>query len=423
MNAIANSANVIFWGVITFSILVVLHEGGHFLAARAFGVKVHEFMIGLPGPAIRLRTKSTTFGITAIPLGGYVRIAGMEPGPEDPLMGAALGAVTRARRANAFQVAETLGIDEAHAERLLVSLSDWGAIEADPASDDAYLALADASLAEDEQALIDSARSITYRGQSTWRRILILSMGVVVNLVTAILIFTIVLSLFGYYQQSLVVDKVLAGGGAKAAGLLSGDRITSVGDAQVKDWKAFTDQIAKHDPGETVLIGFTRDGAHKSASVLLKTRPDGSGAYLGVQSSVERVRPSPIQSLAESFKWTGMVFVAIGDLFRPSTFRQSIQGARSVVGISVEVARAVHNGPIDFAWMVALLSLSLGVMNLLPIPPLDGGKIAIELVEKAMRRPLSRRLSLGLSAAGALLLFSLIGYLVYADVARLVTNG
>ena len=62
----------IFWGVITFSILVVIHEGGHFLAARAFGVKVHEFMVGLPGPAIRFRSKrsGTSFGITAIPLGG-----------------------------------------------------------------------------------------------------------------------------------------------------------------------------------------------------------------------------------------------------------------------------------------------------------------------------------------------------------------
>ena len=73
-------------------ILVVIHEGGHFLAARVFGVKVHEFMIGLPGPAFRFQGKRTTYGVTAIPLGGYVRIAGMEPGPEDPLLGPALAA-------------------------------------------------------------------------------------------------------------------------------------------------------------------------------------------------------------------------------------------------------------------------------------------------------------------------------------------
>ena len=58
----------LFWGVITFSLLVVVHEGGHFLAARLFGVKVHEFMVGLPGPAIRFRGSKTTYGITAIPL-------------------------------------------------------------------------------------------------------------------------------------------------------------------------------------------------------------------------------------------------------------------------------------------------------------------------------------------------------------------
>ena len=106
MSGIENGLFTIFWGVVTFSILVVLHEGGHFLAARAFGVKVHEFMIGLPGPALRLKTKKTTFGITVVPLGGYVRIAGMEPGPEDELMGPALAEITRER---ADERAGTLG--------------------------------------------------------------------------------------------------------------------------------------------------------------------------------------------------------------------------------------------------------------------------------------------------------------------------
>jgi len=423
MSAISNGANVVFWGVVTFSILVVLHEGGHFLAARAFGVKVHEFMIGLPGPALRLRTKATTFGITAIPLGGYVRIAGMEPGREDPLMGPALAAITRARRMSASELALELGVEDEHADRLLISLADWGAIQPDPESRDAYLATADASLAEDEQALLDDARSVTYRGQPTWKRVLILSMGVVVNLATAVLIFTIVLSFFGYYQQSLVIDKVLANSGAKSAGLLAGDKIVSVEGVGVKDWNAFTTEVARYEAGDSVLIGFKREGATRTTTAVLKSRPEGEGAFLGVQSSVEHVRPSPIAAVGESFKWTGMVFMSIRDLFRPSTFKQSIEGARSVVGISVEVARAVKNGPIDFAWLVALLSLSLGAMNILPIPPLDGGKIAIELVEKVIRRPLSRQLSLSLNAAGALLLFSLIGYLVYADVVRYAGNG
>src|SRR5450759_4690733 len=77
----------VFWGVVTFSVLVLLHEGGHFLAARAFGVKVHVFMLRLPGPALRRRSKRIciSYGVTAIPLGVYVRIAVMEPGREDAL--------------------------------------------------------------------------------------------------------------------------------------------------------------------------------------------------------------------------------------------------------------------------------------------------------------------------------------------------
>ena len=423
MNAVANGLYTVFWGVVTFSILVVLHEGGHFLAARAFGIKVHEFMIGLPGPAVRLKTKSTTFGITAIPLGGYVRIAGMEPGPEDELLGPTLKLITRDRRLNPLQLSVALGIDGGRAESLLVTLADWGAIAAAPDSDDDYVALMDAALADDEQSLLDAARKVTYRGQPLWKKIVVLVMGVLVNLVTAILIFTIVLSLFGYYRQSLVIDQLVAGGGAKAAGLQEGDRLTSVNGVRVKDWQAFTKQIAKNGVGDTVVVGYVRDGVASTTKAVLNPRPDGTGPFLGVQASVEHVSPSPLQSLRESFTWTGMVFVAIADFFRPSTFKQSLEGARSVVGISVEVAKAVKNGALDFAWMVALLSLSLGVMNLLPIPPLDGGKIAVELIQKLVGRPFSRRFSYALSAAGTLLLFSLIGYLVYADIMRYVVRG
>jgi regulator of sigma E protease len=116
------------------------------------------------------------------------------------------------------------------------------------------------------------------------------------------------------------------------------------------------------------------------------------------------------------------VFAAVGSLVDPRTFATSLQGARSVVGISYEVARAVADGPLSYAWMMALLSLSLGVMNILPIPPLDGGKVASELVEALIRRPIPRKVSLAFSATGTLLLFSLIFYLMYADVVRYIVN-
>ena len=85
-------------------------------------------------------------------------------------------------------------------------------------------------------------------------------------------------------------------------------------------------------------------------------------------------------------------------------------------------ADAARPGALDYAWLVALLSLSLGVMNILPIPPLDGGKVAVEIVERLRGRRCAR-VSLALSAAGAMLLFSLIVYLMYADVVRYIVQG
>ena len=91
--------------------------------------------------------------------------------------------------------------------------------------------------------------------------------------------------------------------------------------------------------------------------------------------------------------------------------------------MSVEAARAAQRGPVDYAWMVALLSLSLGALNIFPIPPLDGGKILLELVEKVRGKPVRREVYLGATALGALLILSLLAYLVYADIIRYVFNG
>jgi regulator of sigma E protease len=107
-------------------------------------------------------------------------------------------------------------------------------------------------------------------------------------------------------------------------------------------------------------------------------------------------------------------------LFDPRTFTTTVRGVRSVIGVSVMAAEAAAAGPLSYAGLVAMLSLSLGVLNILPLPPLDGGKIALELIERVLGRPLNRTLTLGLNTVGALLLFSLIGYIMFADIARLI---
>lgn len=408
----------VFWGVVTFSILVVIHEGGHLLAARAFGIKVHEFMIGLPGPALRIRTKNMAWGVTAVPLGGYVRIAGMEPGPEDELLAPALEHVCVRGRADATSLSAALGIDTAHAAALLATLADWAAIA--PASDDEASYVPLAPLPEDggAPALLAAARARTFRGAATWKRIVVLAAGVTVNLLAALLTFTIVLTAFGYYEPVPVIAKVLADTPAAAAGLHVGDRIERIDGVRVTSWTAFTTRVAARKPGATVTLQVRRGAG--TLALTAKLAEHGGGGYLGIAPSARHIRPGILKAIGDSFGYVGEVFKAIGGFFQPSTFQTSVEHSAGIVGISVMAAQAAKAGPLDYAFLIALLSLSLGAMNILPIPPLDGGKIALEIVERALGRPLSRRVSIALSVAGTTLLFGFIAYIMYADIARLV---
>jgi regulator of sigma E protease len=415
-----------FWGIVTFSLLVVIHEGGHFLAARFFGVKVHEFMIGLPGPALRIKSEKsgTSYGVTAIPLGGYVRIAGMEPGAEDPLLGRALALLADRGRIGPSELAGELthaGVDHSRATAMLTTLEDYGAAEPVvdwPESHSLVAREAD----ETDEALLARVRRTVYRGQPTWKRITILCMGVLFNLLAAMLIFTVTLSAWGYDVPSMRLASIVAGSAAQKAGLMVGDRITELDGAPVSQWEDLLASTSARKPGDTLPVTVVRDGKTVRFRIVLGMG-DAGHAFLGVGPTPVRKRFTVLAAARESVVWTGMVFVAVARFFDPATFSSSIGSARSVVGISYEVAAAVKAGPINYAWMVALLSLSLGVMNILPIPPLDGGKIAIELLQGLFRRPLRREISYAFSALGTVLLFSLIFYLMYADVVRYIVKG
>lgn len=415
MAAAIGAAETAIWGILTFSILVVLHEMGHFLAARAFGVKVHEFMVGLPGPALRIHSKNMDWGVTAIPLGGYVRIAGMEPGDEDKLLGPALVAVRDAGVLSTSGIASTLGVDLERGESIAASLRDWKAIAED--AEGVYSLSVDgdvSGLSADE--LLARARSVTYRGQSTSRRIAILAMGVVTNLLVAILTFTVVLSVWGYFELTTTVDSVSEDSPAAEAGIQSGDRLVAVDGEGFESWDRFQMIMARTEPGQTVDVELERDGKTLEVPVTLADR-DGHG-FLGVGPSAVHVRPNVFQSVGESFRYVWLVFRTIVDLFNPSTFSGTVRSFTGVVGVSVLAEQAAKAGALSYAGLVAMLSLSLGVMNLLPMPPLDGGKILLEIVERVIGRPLSRRVTLSFSAVGALLLFTLIGYIMYLDIVR-----
>ncbi|MDR1412433.1 MAG: M50 family metallopeptidase [Actinomycetes bacterium] len=384
----------IFWGIITLSLIVVAHEGGHALAARAVGLEVSEFMIGLPGPSITKKIGRTTFGITAIPFGGYVRVPALEGEAENGL-------------------AAELGAGE----------------------------------------LSEEARAVP-----AWKRIVVLSAGVVVNLVLALTIFTLVLTLWGVPTDRGYLNPQPDAPAARA-GVRAGDKVVSIDGKAVADFDALVVAVDAHKVGEQLTLVVSRAGRELPAmTITLARHPDADSAsgnasgnasgsadgsdntdraddtsgnaddpttgtddaaYLGVSPRYVNVRLSLPRAAAMSFNYLTLTARGILNLFRPSTFSSTVSQSSSVIGIAVIAADAAAAGPMQYATLIAAISLSLGLMNILPIPPLDGGKILIEIIQLIIRRPLKQNIVIGVSLVGFGLLAAFMVFVMYNDIARL----
>jgi len=422
---------VIFWGIVLLSFVVVVHEFGHFIVARAFGVRVTEFMVGLPGPSIGFTHKGTRFGITALLFGGYARIAGMEPGDEDPLLADALAYVWRHGTCDATHLAAGLDITDPHAEDLLVILSGWGSITTPKGSltGKTYLAPAidgyqkgEARLVDDPVALLDEQRKGTYRALPCWKRLLILFAGPAFNLVLALIIFIGLFSIHGVYEASTTLYDVVAGSPAATAGIQAGDTIVQIDGVEIPDWETLVAVVDAHEPGDQVSVAYLHDGQRHDVSLVLTDNGQGHPA-LGIYAGSELVH----MSLWESTKQTGTYFLlvldAIGQLFNPATMAQTLDQSTSVVGIAYEAKAAADQGFLSFLLIIAAVSVSLGFMNLLPIAPLDGGKIVIEVIQRIRGRELSLKATNIINVIGIGFVMLLFMYLLFQDMFRYVLGG
>lgn len=418
--------SALVWGIITLSLLVLVHEGGHYFAARAFGVRVREFMVGLPGPKLSFKRKNTLYGVTAVPLGGYVKVVGMEGDQHNPLVEPVLAYITTKQEVELEDLAKHFHLDETKMYSIVLALRDLQAVTI--GKNEPIRALYPATDAEDPDALYARVRTDSYLTIPMWKRIAILLSGIFLNLVMAIAVFTVVFSLWGMYQDVGHVTPV-PDAPADLAGIPAQARIISIDEVPVANFEELTEQIQAHEVGDTVTVVFQEPGvadsnemAYVDATATLIAHPDSGLPFLGVSPYFVKVRVPFFAALGTSFEYLWLTAKAIGGLFNPASFAATVNQSSSVVGIAVIAAEAVKAGPYEYAGLIAAISLSLGLMNLLPIPPLDGGKIVLELVEKVRKKPLSLNVSLGISAVGFTLLFALMAYLVYHDFTRFIVR-
>ena len=342
---------------IVLGLLVFIHEGGHYLAARAFGVRVTEFMLGLPGPHIGFKRGETKFGVTAIPLGGYARVCGMGVGEESPHLVRTMRCVYAHGTVNMEDVARELNISEDEAYAALDELVEWGSITG-PKNKDKYNTYRTPALCEnnkelaetegqprpleDPQAFVEAERARTYRSLPFWKRCVILIAGPGMNVLFALVAFVLIYSVIGYDVQN-----------------------TETGE-------------------------------------------------------VTHILVDPWTSIKAGFNYIGMVFMAILGLFNPQTAAETVSNSTSLVGIAVLSKTAFEQGLVTALSFSAMLSVSLGLMNMLPIPPLDGGRFVVEIYQKIRGKAISPKVLNSLSLAGVALFVLFFLFMVNQDVQRFV---
>ena len=374
--------------IVGLALIVLIHEAGHFFAARWVGMTPRKFYLGFGPPLVKRTRGGVEYGIGSLPLGGYVKIPGMNrPSPGD------LRRLLPAQAAQEHE-AELTAIDKA------IEQGDY---------DRAHELVLDLkpSLGETRawQELEGSLARDAYWRAATWRRLVAIFAGPGVNLVFAVLLFT-ALFLVSVTRDTNVIGRVVPGTPAAAAHLRAGDRVIAVAGERVAPKDIPTHIRATNGRPFTIVV--KRDG--RRLVVPLRAKSIDGSYRIGI--AIE-VRDGPGESLpaavGDAVGLTGRITAdtvrGIGHL---ATGRDTNQVSSSV-GIVRASAQAWRAGLRTFLFVLGLISLALGLLNLLPVLPLDGGHIVMALVEKIRGRTFPQSVYIRYSVVG-LALFAVLMY-------------
>jgi len=377
-------------GVIALTVLVVLHELGHALVARRNGVRVEEFGIGFPPAAYKKNVKKSFLGknviysVNWLPLGGFVKLQGEHDDDKKP--------------------------------------GDYGAA-------------------------------------TFWQKTKILLAGVMMNWLTAVILLMI-LAWFGLPQlvphqftvasdthviyNPVVLASIEKDLPAENAGLKSGDAVISVNGEKIETSAQLSEVSVAHK-GEMVRVTYKRDGTERVAHVALRSANDDKRGYLGAGLSQERLTRStwsaPIVGVGVTMQLTGITLQGLGQVIgdgvsglvmklmpndsaqkqanqKLSSASQSVGGPLSIFGILFPAAGRA--GMRYVVMMTALISLTLAVMNILPIPALDGGRWFVTAVFRLLKKPLTKEREEKIHGTGFLVLLVLVVLVTISDVVKLL---
>jgi regulator of sigma E protease len=409
--------------IVIFGALVFFHELGHFIFAKRAGILCREFAIGM-GPKVFSHKKGeTTYTIRLLPIGGFVRMAGEDPEVVEIKPGYRIGLlfdkqdhVTKIILNNKekFPNCRIVEVEYADIEQELVIK---GFPEDEDESLHAFKVLPNAVIIENGVESQIAPVDRQFGSKTLAQRFMAIFAGPMMNFVLAFILFIVIALLQGVPSNEAKLGEITPDGAAKMAGLKKGDIVQSINGSEISSWTDVVEIIRKN-PNEELDFSIVRGGNEKDIQVtpLEKTVEGKKMGIIGVYSPVEK---SPVQAVksgfTETYFWTKQIFVMLGKLI---TGQFSIDALSGPVGIYNSTAEVAKSGIYYLMKWAGILSINLGIMNLLPIPALDGGRLMFFAVEAVRGKPIDRQKEGMVHFIGFALLMLLMLVVTWNDIQR-----
>lgn len=368
MDTIFHLLHTLWSFFVVLSVIVFVHEFGHYIVAKLCGVKIDAFSIGFGKEMVGFNDRSgTRWKISWLPLGGYVKMYG----------------------------------------------------------DSSEASTADADAME---KMTPQEKTLTFHFKPLWKKAAIVAAGPVANFILTIVVFTYFIMTSGLPSIEPVVGKIMENSPAQAAGLQPGDRIVQINDDAVKNFNDIPYLISTN-LGTPVTLHLLRGGKMMQVILTPKEVEDDDGLgnkikrpLIGIKSAEIKYQDvGPLHALAEAVRRTYMIcettIKVIGQMI---TGQRGAHDLKGPVGIAQLSGQATDKDFHTVLWLIAMLSANLGLVNLFPVPLLDGGHLAYYSVEAVRGRPMAQRLQEWGFRFGFVLLFGLMAFTLLNDVRRLL---
>ncbi|CAA7602546.1 Peptidase family M50 [Acididesulfobacillus acetoxydans] len=346
--------------IFVFGSMVMIHEFGHFMIARMTGIKVLEFSFGFGPKLLWHQGKETLYAWRLIPLGGFVRLYGMDPEPDET--------------------------------------------------------------GEPQIAPADDKRS--FMNKRVWQRMAVIAAGPIMNFVLAMLLFVGVFAYLGLPAQAQgnAVGSLVQGKAAEKAGIVPGDRIVAVDGEATPDWNRLTDVIHAL-PNQNLLITLERGGKTRTIKVRTEKDPQTGYGLIGIAPEIVYRRLSIFQAVGlgweRTVEFTKFILVAIVEMITGKIPAQ----VGGPVAIAQAIGQGAKEGLANLLGLTGVLSIQLGLLNLFPIPALDGSRLVFLAVEGLRGKPLNPERENLIHFVGFVLLVLVMLAVTYHDILQLFVKG